>query len=176
MFKIKLLISSLVSFIFISCTNSDNKNYEMKYSLGYITGEYDGLVLKNYLKNYLKSFNLYDENSLFEIRSSISHSSEVYITNIDNTSDRRNVHSNLIIEIVDKVNECNIYEFNKHVSQFQILADSSKYISNNIAYDEIKAENTENLVVNFINNLDRKKDSCSNIDILKNKFKTVRDE
>ena len=46
----------------------------------------------------------------------------------------------------------NIYKFNKHVSQFQILADSSKYISNNIAYDEIKAENTENLVVNFINN------------------------
>ena len=84
MFKIKLLILSLVSFIFISCTNSENKNYEMKYSLGYITGEYDALVLKNYLKNYLKSFNLYDENSLFEIRSSISHSSEVYITNIDN--------------------------------------------------------------------------------------------
>ena len=50
MFKIKLLILSLVSFIFISCTNSENKNYEMKYSLGYITGEYDGLVLKNYLK------------------------------------------------------------------------------------------------------------------------------
>ena len=103
MFKIKLLILLLVSLIFISCTNSENKNYEMKYSLGYITGEYDGLVLKNYLKNYLKSFNLYDENSLFDIKSSISHSSEVYITNIDNTSDRRNVHSNLIIEIVDKV-------------------------------------------------------------------------
>ena len=101
MFKIKLLILSLVSFIFISCTNIENKNYEMKYSLGYITGEYDGLVLKNYLKNYLKSFNLYDENSLFEIKSSIRHSSEVYITNIDNTSDRRNVQSNLIIEIVD---------------------------------------------------------------------------
>ena len=33
----------------------------MKYSLGYITGEYDGLVLKKLFKNYLKSFNLYDE-------------------------------------------------------------------------------------------------------------------
>ena len=84
------------------------------------------------------------------------------------------MQSNLIIEIVDKANDCNIYKFNKNVSQFQILADSSRYISNNIAYDEIKAENTENLVINFINNLDRKKDNCSNIDILKNKFKTVR--
>ena len=43
------------------------------------------------------------------------------------------------------------------MSQFQILADSSRYISNNIAYDEIKAENTENLVANFINNLDPEK-------------------
>ena len=46
----------------------------------------------------------------------------------------------------------------------------------NIAYDEIKAENTENLVVNFINSLDRKKNNCSNIDILRNKFRTIRDE
>ena len=58
----------------------------------------------------------------------------------------------------------------------QILADSSRYISNNIAYDEIKAENTENLVVNFINSLDRKKNNCSNIDILRNKFRSIRDE
>ena len=68
MFKIKLLILSLVSFIFISCTNSENKNYEMKYSLGYITGEYDGLVLKNYLKNYLKVL-ICMMKTLFEIQS-----------------------------------------------------------------------------------------------------------
>ena len=176
MFKIKLLILSLVSFIFISCTNSEIKNYEMKYSLSYIGGEYDGLVLKNLLKNYLKSFDLYDESSRFEIKSSISHSSEVYITNIDNTSDRRYVRSDLNIKIIDNDYDCPIHEFNKYVSQFEILADSSKYLSNIISYDEIKAENTENLVVGFINNLDQKKNSCSNLDKLRNKFKSIRDE
>tara|TARA_B100000963_G_scaffold312316_1_gene289680 strand:- start:1396 stop:1878 length:483 start_codon:yes stop_codon:yes gene_type:complete len=160
MFRIKLLILSLVSFIFISCTNSITEKDDFKYSIGYISGEYDGLILRNLLKNYLQSFNLYDENSHFEIKSSINHKENVYITNIDNTSDRTNVDSYLNIEIIDNINDCSIFKFDKNISQFHILADSSKYISNNIAVEKMKTENTENLVKDFINNLNQKKNDC----------------
>ena len=160
MFRIRLLILSLVSFVFISCTNSKIKNDNIKYSIGYINGEYDGLILRNLLKNYLQSFNLYDENSHFEIKSSINHKENVYITNIDNTSDRTNVVSYLNIEIIDNINDCSIFKFDKNISQFYILADSSKYISNNIAVEKMKTENTENLVKDFINNLNQKKNNC----------------
>ena len=110
MFKIKLLIFLLASFIFLSCAKDRIKNNDIKYSIGYISGEYDGLILKNLLKNYLLNYDLYDENSNFEIKSSINHTSNVYITNIDNTSDRTRIDSNLIIDITDKKNDCSIYK------------------------------------------------------------------
>ncbi len=176
MSKIKLLILLLVSFILISCTENKTQKHGLKYSMGYISGEYDGLMLKNYLKNYLLSFDLYDEKSNFEIQPSISHSSNVYITNIDNTSDRTRIDSYLSIEIIDKDYKCTIYNFNKNISQFYILADSSKYISNNIAFEKLKAENTEILVKNFINNLGYKNNQCSKTDVLRDRLREIRSE
>ena len=176
MFRIRLLILSLVSFVFISCTNSKIQNDDIKYSIGYISGEYDGLILRNLLKNYLQSFNLYDPNSHFEIKSSISHEKNVFITNLDNTSDRTNIDSYIKIEIIDNINDCSIFKFSKNISQFHILADSSKYISNNIAVEKMKNENTENLVKDFINNLNQKKNICSKMNMLREKIISVRDE
>ena len=49
MFKIKLLIFLLASFIILSCAKDRAKNNDIKYSIGYISGEYDGLILKNLL-------------------------------------------------------------------------------------------------------------------------------
>jgi len=176
MFKIKLLIFLLTSFIILSCAKDINKNNNIKYSIGYISGEYDGLILKNFLKNYLLNYDLYDENSNFEIKSSISHSSNVYITNIDNTSDRSRIDSNLSIDITDNKNECSIYKFNKKISQFYIYADSSNYISNKSAFEKLKGENTDSLVKYFINNLDIKKNQCSKSSLLRNRIKKVRNE
>ena len=45
MFRIKLLILLLTSLLFFSCTKNNNQN-KIKYSVGYIGGEYDGLILK----------------------------------------------------------------------------------------------------------------------------------
>ena len=176
MFKIKLLIFLLASFIILSCAKDRTKNNDIKYSIGYISGEYDGLILKNFLKNYLLNYDLYDEKSNFEIKSSISHSSNVYITNIDNTSDRTRINSNLSIDITDNKNDCSIYKFNKNISQFYILADSSKYISNKSAFEKMKDENTDSLVKYFINDLDIKINNCSKSSLLKNRIKRLRDE
>tara|TARA_B100001057_G_scaffold1425_1_gene1369 strand:+ start:1306 stop:1836 length:531 start_codon:yes stop_codon:yes gene_type:complete len=176
MFKIKLLIFLLASFIILSCAKDKAKNNDLKYSLGYISGEYDGLILKNLLKNYLLSYNLYDEKSNFEIKPSINHSSNVYITNIDNTYDRTRIDSSLSVDISDKKNECSVYKFSKNISQFYILADSSKYISNKSAFEKMKDENTDRLVKYFINNLDSKINHCSKLSLLKNRIKKVRDE
>ena len=65
MFKIKSLILLLVSFAFISCSKDNSRKFEQKYSLGYIGGEYEGLILKNYISNNLSNFGLYDENFSF---------------------------------------------------------------------------------------------------------------
>ena len=176
MFKIKLLIFLLASFIILSCAKDRTKNNDIKYSIGYISGEYDGLILKNFLKNYLLNYDLYDENSNFEIKPSISHSSNVYITNIDNTSDRTRIDSSLSIVITDNKNECSIYKFNKNISQFYVLADSSIYISNKSAFEKTIDENTDSLVKYFINDLNKKINHCSKLSLIENRIKNVRDE
>ena len=176
MFKIKLLIFLLASFIILSCAKDRTISNDIKYSIGYISGEYEGLILKNFLKNYLLNYDLYDENSNFEIKPSISHSSNVYITNIDNTSDRTRIDSNLSIDIVDSNNKCSIYKFNKNISQFYVLADSSTYISNKSAFEKTKDENTDSLVKYFINDLNKKITHCSKLSLIENRIKKVRDE
>ena len=153
MYKIKLLILLLISFIFISCTKNGIEKLDSKFSLGYISGEYYGLVLKNLLTDYLLSFDLYDKHSNYKIKTSINHSSNLYITNIDNTSDRKNLTSIINLEILNENENCQAYKYNGRVSQFYIFADSNKFISNNIAEKKIKFENTEDLVVKFINRL-----------------------
>jgi len=171
MFKIKLLTLLLVSSILYSCTGNKLHNLNNQYSLAYISGEYDGLILKNLLKSYLLSFDMYDEESNLQIESSISHSSSVYITNIDNTSDRIKIVSNLNIKIINQINKCQIYKFDKTISQFFIFADSDKYTSNDKAQEEIKKENTESLVKLFINNLFITEQRCvSSIMMIREKY------
>ena len=146
MYKIKLLTLLLVSLINVSCIENKTSYPNIKYSLAYIGGEFEGLILKNYLMNYLSSYNL-------------------YITNIDNTSDRTNIQSTLNVEIRDKENNCPINNFYKSVSQFYIFADGSKYLSNNTAVEKIKKENTEVLVKSFINNLGKVVNKCEKAEI-----------
>ena len=57
------------------------------------------------------------------------------------------------MEILNENENCQAYKYNGRVSQFYIFADSNKFISNNIAEKKIKFENTEDLVVKFINRL-----------------------
>ena len=161
MFKIKLLTLLLVSFFLFSCTENKLQNFNNQYSLDYISGEYDGLVLKNILTSYLLSFGLYDNNSTLQIKSSISHSPTLYITNIDNTSDRVNIESSINVKIVNQKYECEVYSFDKTLSQFYIFADSDKYVSNDKAQEKIKRDNTETLVKSFINNLYITEQKCS---------------
>ena len=51
MFKIKLLILLPISLLVIACTKNPQSQNKVSYSLGYVGGEYDGLVLKNLLTN-----------------------------------------------------------------------------------------------------------------------------
>ena len=176
MFKIKLLILLLISFIFLSCTKNVQNQNRINYSLSYIGGEYEGLVLKNLLINNLSSLNLYGDSAIYVLKPSISHSSSLFITNIDNTSDRIKVTSKLIIEVVDKRFNCVTQRFEESVSQFYIFADSSNYISNNKAVDKIKKENTEALVRNFINTLNNPSYECKKTDILRKKLLSIRNE
>ncbi len=176
MSRIRLLILLLASLFFISCTKNEAPLPNVKYSMGYIGGEFDGLLLKNLLNSYLISFDLYDQKSKLEIKSSISHTSDLYITNIDNTSDRAKIETKLVINIVDKTYDCNVQTFDRNVSQFYIFADSSNYISNNKAVDKIKKENTEALVKNFINTLNSPSYECKKTDILRKKLLSIRNE
>ena len=151
MFKTKLLILSLISFIFLSCTKDTLDRDITKYSLGYIGGEYDGLILKNLLTSDLYNFRAYDDNSNFKIESTISHSSELFISNIDNTSDRTRIKSTMTARVVDLRFKCDTQTFQEDVTQFYLFADTDRYISNSVAEKKIKEENTQILVRNFIN-------------------------
>ena len=84
----------------------------------------------------------------------------LFITNIDNTSDRMNMNSNLSVKIINQLNECEIYNFDKEISQYYIFADSNQYISNVVAEKKIKEQNTEELVKEFINKITRSEMVC----------------
>ena len=153
MFRIKLLILLLTSSIILSCTNNHNSNYKKKFSLSYIGGEYDGLLLKNYLLSDLKNLEVYDQNSNIEIEANISHSTNLYITNIDNTSDREKVSTKLSFQVVDTRLNCDLYKDEINISQFYIYASSDKFLSNQTALKKIKKDNTEATVKQLINKL-----------------------
>jgi len=125
-----------------------------KFSVAYISGEYDGLLLKNTIFNYLKSQGSFEQSSPYTIQANISHNSDVYITNIDNTSDRTRINSSLTIIITNKLKDCQIYQDSFQVSQFYVIAKSSKFLSNQVAVKKIKKDNTEALVKSFIIKLD----------------------
>ena len=153
MYKIKLLISLLISFIVLSCTSIDPPENISKFSLGYIVGEYDGLLLYNNMEAYLRSYDMLNHNSRYEIRSSVGHPTGVYITNTDNTSNREAITSKLDLIIYDKKLKCTVYDYNDKINQFYIYSSNEKFISNKTALKKIKSENTEELVKRFVNKL-----------------------
>ena len=161
MSKIKLLILLLISFFFVNCSST---NYQVKsnhkYSIAYISGGYDGLVLKKQLISKLRGFGSYDQNSRKSIQSEITHSTEIFVTNIDNTSEREEVISSLKIKIYDTKLHCVIFTFEDQISQFYVYAASEKFLSNTKALETIKYDNTEELVKLFINSLTKVKFRC----------------
>ena len=161
MSKIKLSILLLISFSFFSCTNSQVNHSNQKYSIAYIGGEYDGLLLRNYLTSVLKNLNIHDQNSNLEIQSNISHTTNLYITNIDNTSDREKINTNLSIKIINKKSNCISFNDEITVSQFYIYASSDKFLSNQVAVKKIKKDNTESTVRQFINKLKKIDGQCN---------------
>ena len=151
MFKIKLLILLLISVLALSCSTKNIKHKSNSFSLSHIGGEYDGLILSNLLRSHLAGYNSFDPNSNLKIQGSISHSASIYITNIDNTSDREKIETSISIKIYDARNKCYVYELNRLISQFYIFASNEKFISNQKASEKIKYGNTEELVKKFIN-------------------------
>ena len=160
MFKIKLLTLLLVSIFVLSCSKQYRSLSYNQYSIGPIGGEYDGLILKNLLSTHLRSFNLHSNQSNYEIKSSISHSNSIFITNIDNTSDRESITSNITINIFNKLDSCFTDRYEEEVEQFFVYASSDKFMSNQKALEKIKFDNTEALVKKFINNIGLLKHTC----------------
>ena len=160
MFKIKLLILLLTSFFFYSCANQQINYSGQKYSLAYIGGGFDGLLLKNYLLSSLKNLDIYNPNSNYQINANINHSSGLYITNIDNTSDRERITTDLSIQIVDTLSQCQVFIDNINISQFYIYASSAKLLSNQTAVRKIKKDNTETSVKLFLNKLRNNNHKC----------------
>ena len=161
MSKIKLSTLLLISFFIFSCANNQINNSNQKYSIAYIGGEYDGLLLKNYLTNGLKNLKIYDPYSNFEIQANISHSTNLYITNIDNTSDREKIDTKLYIKIINKDSNCILFNDEITVSQFYIYASSDKFLSNQTAAKKIKKDNTESTVRQFINKIKKIDGQCN---------------
>jgi hypothetical protein len=161
MSKIKLSILLLISFSIFSCTNNQVNHSNQKYSIAYIGGGYDGLLLGNYLTSNLKILNIHDQNSNLEIQPNISHSTNLYITNIDNTSDREKINTKLSVKIINKETNCISFNDEITVSQFYIYASSDKFLSNQAAVKKIKKDNTESTVRQFINKLKKIDGQCN---------------
>ena len=163
MLKIKLLILLLISTLLFSCTSNQKIISDKKYSLGYIPGEYDGLIFAQFLKNSLMDVQALDKNSKFKITGKIKHTDDIFVTNIDNTSDRQRVDSSIEILIEDLQGKCPTYNYNDEISQFYVFASSEKFVSNQLAKKKIKSQNTEVLVNNFIKNVIYKDLYCNGI-------------
>ena len=161
MYKIKLLILLLISALLglNGCTNKETiqKN---KYKLSYISGDTDGLLFSNLLRSHLKISDLYDEKSNLEIKATISHSQNLFITNIDNTSDREKITSSMTIEVNDLTQKCKIFEYFDDMEQFYIITSSVNYTSNKKALEQIKSQNDEILITNLLPKLFRLDPSC----------------
>ena len=164
MYKIKLLILLLISIFIFSCTTNKTRNNSEQFSLAYIEGGLDGLLLKNSLTTTLKNSGMFNQKSNYEIRSRIDHDINLYITNIDNTSDREKIETSLSVEIINVEELCVVFRDTYYVSQFYIFASGEKILSNQRAVKKIKKDNTEALVKEFSNELFK-----INIDCIKNK-------
>ena len=83
----------------------------------------------------------------------MSHSTDLYITNIDNTSDRERITSKIELKIYNAQLSCFTHSFKDQVTQFYILAPGDKFVSNKSAVDEIKDDNIDYFVKKFTSGL-----------------------
>ena len=148
MYKIKLLILLPISFLLISCKASI-KNQNL-FDIYYIGGGVDGLVYSNYFQSYLKSYSLYSKNSFYKIETSIGHNNNVYITNVDNTSDREKIDTSITVKIYDQNFDCTVLNYNDSTSQYYVISPNINFTSNNMAVEKIKQNNAEELAHNFV--------------------------
>ena len=159
MSKIKLLILLLTSFIIIACTVSHQPSRQFK--LNYIGGNEDGLIFSNILHSHLESFGIFNSNSNYQINSSINHEQNLYITNVNKTSDREMIISTISAEIFDQNQNCIIYIYKNKVKQFYVITANINYTSNKKAVEGIKRENAEALSKKLIYSLiNLKDDNC----------------
>ena len=111
----------------------------------------------------LNNFGMLDKKSIYKIQANISHSQNLFITNIDNTSDRERITSSVEVNIYNEQLDCITHKFNEDVSQFYVLAPSDRFISNKTAVEEIKLQNTQYFVRKFINGLTDESLNCNSI-------------
>ena len=159
MFKIRLLILLLSSVLIFSCTYQKSKN-KNQYSIGYIGGSVDGLLLKNLLTNHLELLDMHHIDSIYEIQTSIKHSSNLYVTNIDNTSDRKQILSSYYKNVINKEQNCDVFSSELYIKQFYVFASNDKFLSNQKAEKEIRKDNIDNLVKKLINQIDDLEINC----------------
>ena len=84
----------------------------------------------------------------------------MFITNIDNTSERESVNTTLNVEIINLNNECVLFKGEFFSSQFYIYASSDKFLSNQAALKKIKKDNTEKAVKMLINEIKKSDFKC----------------
>ena len=70
------------------------------------------------------------------------------------------ISTELSIQVFDKKINCKIFEDKMLVSQFYIYAPSDKFLSNQTALKKIKKNNTESVVRQFINKLQKANHLC----------------
>ena len=148
MSKIKLLILSLFSFYLSACVTNRLSDYQ--YKVGYIGGGVDGLIYSNYLNSYLKSLNMFSSESAFSIDTSINHKQKVFITNVNNTSDREMVTSTIVAKVNDNNQGCNVLEYKDEVQQYYVIASNINFTSNTKALESIKKNNAEILTKQMV--------------------------
>lgn len=148
MFKTKLLILLLLNLLIISCSKRPD-TFDRGYNLNYIGGGVDGLKYFNMLETYLKSASLLNPGSNLYIDTGIEHSQSLFITNINNTSDREKIVSKVYLYVNDSYQKCRIFSYEDEIEQFYLIALSEVFTSNQMAVDKIKDSNTEALIQNF---------------------------
>ena len=128
------------------------------------------------MESKLRGYEIFDKESKFLIKGSISNSTELYITNIDNTSDRELITTSIDLKVVNIEEDCVIFNFNDNISQFYIFSSGDKFISNSQASKRIVENNTDTITQNFVEALIFIQDnSCekNNLDLLRVYFKKI---
>ena len=159
MFKTKLLILLLINLSLMGCIGGNNMPNN-KFELNYVAGGVDGLMLRNLLESFLKNTDMYYKDADLKIDVAVDHQKMLYITNVDNTSDRERITSIINAQIKSSNKDCTVLDYKYETSQFYVIASSENYTSNSIAVEQIKIANLEILIQRFLSKIRNKSLSC----------------